>query len=70
MRGREPRWGSRREWPIMVLFHDMDQRAHVRRNLRLCVTPCPTRSCMAMEQRAHMAYLIELYCKMTRKPVQ
>ena len=35
-----------------------DQRAHLRRNIRLCVTPCPTISCMAMKKRANMAYLI------------
>src|SRR6266851_10247917 len=35
-----------------------DQRAHLRRNIRLCVTPCPTISCMAMEKRGNIAYLI------------
>src|SRR5262245_55362656 len=35
-----------------------DQQAHLRRNIRLCVTPCPTISCMAMKKRANMAYLI------------
>ena len=47
-----------------------DQREHWRRNIRLCVTPCPTRSCLAMKKRANIAYLIYLYCTMTRKPVQ
>ena len=36
----------------------LDQRAHLRRNIRLCVTPCPTISCMAMKKRAKIAYLI------------
>src|SRR5262245_4720123 len=35
-----------------------DQRAHLRRNIRLCVIPCPTISCMAMKKRANSAYLI------------
>src|SRR5215475_4778208 len=29
---------------------NLDQRAHLRRNIRLCVTPCPTISCMAMKK--------------------
>ncbi len=28
----------------------LDQRGHLRRNIRLYVTPCPTISCMAMEK--------------------
>jgi hypothetical protein len=36
----------------------VDQRGHLRRNIRLCVTPCPTISCMAMKKRANIAYLI------------
>ena len=35
-----------------------DQRAHLRRNIRLCVTPCPTISCMAIKKRADSACLI------------
>jgi superfamily II DNA/RNA helicase len=35
--------------------HYMDQRAHLRRNIRLCVTPCPTTSCMTMKKRANNA---------------
>jgi hypothetical protein len=46
----------------LVLEHKavsvLDQRAHLRRNIRLCVTPCPTISCMAMGKRANIAYLI------------
>jgi hypothetical protein len=36
----------------------LDQRAHLRRNIRLCVTPCPTIGCTAMKKRANIAYLI------------
>ena len=36
----------------------LDQRAHFRRNIRLCVTPCPTISCMGIKKRADSAYLI------------
>src|SRR5215831_10454448 len=43
---------------------------HVRRNIRLCATPWPTRSCMTMNKRANIAYLISLYCKMTSKLAQ
>ena len=28
----------------------LDQRAHLRRNIRLCVTPCTTIGCMAMKK--------------------
>src|SRR5262249_58710607 len=36
----------------------MDQRAHLRRNIRLCITLCPTIGCMVMEKRANVTYLI------------
>jgi hypothetical protein len=36
----------------------VDQRAHLRRNIRLCVIPCPTISCMVIKKRAKIAYLI------------
>lgn len=35
-----------------------DQRAHLRRNIRLCVTPCPTISCIAIKKRVNIANLI------------
>jgi catechol 2,3-dioxygenase-like lactoylglutathione lyase family enzyme len=37
---------------------DMDQRAHLRRNIRLQVTLFSTISCMAMEKRANVTDLI------------
>jgi superfamily II DNA or RNA helicase len=36
----------------------LDQREYLRGNIRLCVTPCPTISCMAMKKRANIANLI------------
>jgi hypothetical protein len=36
---------------------NLDQRAHLRRNIRLCVTPCSTINCMAMKKRANIVYL-------------
>jgi len=36
----------------------MDQRAHLRRNIRLYITPCPTISYRAMKKRANIANLI------------
>ena len=36
----------------------LDQRGHLRGNIRLYVTPCPTISCMAMKKRDNIAYLI------------
>src|SRR5262244_1400808 len=47
-------------WPLPdeIDAATLDQRAHLRRNVRLCITPCPTISCMAMEKRANIAYLI------------
>jgi DNA invertase Pin-like site-specific DNA recombinase len=36
----------------------LDQRAHLRRNIRLCVTPCPTISYMATKKGANIVYMI------------
>jgi len=48
-----------KERPICVMARAiLDQRAHLRRHIRLCVTPCPTTSCMAMKKRANIVYLI------------
>src|SRR5262249_44039552 len=37
---------------------NVDQRVHVRRNIRLYVTPHSTRSCMTTKKRAEVTYLI------------
>jgi argininosuccinate synthase len=36
----------------------LDQRAHLSRNIRLCVTPYSTRSCTTTKKRAEVTYLI------------
>ena len=41
-----------------VMLVQMDQRAHLRRNIWLCVTPCLTIGCMAMKKRASIIYLV------------
>ena len=35
---------------LISMFANQDQRAHLRRNIRLCVTLCMTISCMVMEK--------------------
>src|SRR5262249_47643647 len=35
-----------------------DKRGHLRRNIRLCITPCLTATCIAMKKRANITYLI------------
>jgi hypothetical protein len=51
-------WDALLKYRLPEDLHEADQRAHLRRNIRLCVTPCPTISCMAMKKRAKIAYLI------------
>jgi len=46
------------ERALHYLKDKLDQRAHLRRHIRLCVTPCPTVCCMAMKKRANIAYQI------------
>ena len=48
----------------------MDQRAHLRRNIRLCITLCQTRSCMGIEKEPGPQSCILLSLKMTIKPVR
>src|SRR5205807_119770 len=44
--------------PIDQCATYLDQRAHLRRNIRLYITLCLTISCMTMEKRANVADLI------------
>ena len=39
-------------------LRDLDQRAHLHRNIRLCVTLCMTISCMVMEKRGYVIDMI------------